>query len=370
MIISHKTQGLYSLDIFNIDKEFIVNFLNANFNTKIIEKRTTIFEVDFLVTKKEFDCIFYTFEDEIYDSLNSLNSLFGKEKSLFIIEPYKDLKLTLDKIVINIKVINLESADKKTSQHFKKILSQRGFNTFQYGSAKNKPSNTIRLNEDDYSKPTKTITDLIQTREAIDDKLQNYTEVDNNELELLPKNVHISYITYNLEKNMELFRMGGYLRKVAKDYIVLAGKGNKTFSVQRKIYQNGQLLYVTRFFAKKKDATSKTKNSVIYGGFNENELKNNIKKEYEEVLTQSTSFMKKQQEILEAKQREIAELRARLEEERKKSNKKDELAPIKSIALRESSKIYVSDSDNVSIKSSKSTTSNKSSKSTTSNKSS
>lgn len=272
----------------------------------------------------------------------------------------------------NIKIINLEASDKKTSQHFKKILAQRGFNTFHYGSTKNKPSNTIRLNDDNYSKPTKTITDLIQTRDAIDEKLRNYTEVDNNELELLPKNVHISYITYNVEKNMELFRMGGYLRKVAKDYIVLAGKGNKTFSVQRKIYGNRdktQLLYVTRFFAKKKDSTSYSKLSV--GGSQEN-TRESIKKEYEEALTKSTSFMKKQQEILEAKQREIAELRARLDEEEKKRNKKDELAPIKSIALRENSRIYASDtdSDNISVYSSKSNKSNISNKSSLSNKSS
>jgi hypothetical protein len=130
MIISHKTQGLYSLDIFNIDKECILSFLNTNFNTKIVEKMTifrgevercditkkwlpktynvydeALFEVDFLVTEKERDYILYMFEDEIYDSLNSLNSLFGKEKSLFIVEPFKDLKLTLNKIIISIKVI-------------------------------------------------------------------------------------------------------------------------------------------------------------------------------------------------------------------------------------------------------------------------
>lgn len=269
----------------------------------------------------------------------------------------------------NIKVIHLEASNKKTSQQFKKILVQRGLNSFQYGSTKNKPSNTIRLNEDDYSKPTKTITDLIQTRDAIDEKLRNYTEVDNNQLELLPKNVHISYITYNIEQNMELFRMGGYLRKVAKDYIVLAGKGNKTFSVQRRIYGNmkekKQLLYVTRFFAKKKNSSSYSKLSV--NGFD----RETIKKEYEEALTKSTSFMKKQQEILEAKQREITELRDLLEEEEKKSNKKDILSPIKSIALRENSKIYASD-DNISVyssKSNKSTISNKSSISIKSSKS-
>ncbi len=276
----------------------------------------------------------------------------------------------------NIKVITLEASDKKTSEHFKKILSQRNLKSFHYGGTKNtqsNTSNTIRLNEDDYSKPSKTITDLIQTREAIDEKLRNYTEINNNELELLPKNVHISYITYNYDKNMELFRMGGYLRKVAKDYIVLAGKGNKTFSVQRKIYHNGQLLYVTRFFAKNKDAPRNTSNkSLIYGGDLSNQ-RDLIKKEYEETLTKSTSFIKKQQEILEVKQREIAELRARLEEERKKNGKKDELAPIKSIAIRENSKNYNSDNDNVSVisnKSSKSVISNKSSKSVISNHSS
>ncbi len=272
----------------------------------------------------------------------------------------------------NIKVIHLENSDKKTSQHFKKILTQRNLKSFHYGDAKNAQSNTIRLNEDDYSKPTKTITDLIQTREAIDEKLRNYTEIDNNELELLPKNVHISYITYNVDKNMELFRMGGYLRKVAKDYIVLAGKGNKTFSVQRKIYGNRektQLLYVTRFFAKKKDNTSYSKLAV--GGSSTRE---EIKKEYEETLTKSTSFIKKQQEILEAKQREIAELRARLEEEKNKNKKKDELTPIKSIVVRENLKNdnhIDSDSESVfSNKSSKSNLSHKSSKSIISNNSS
>ena len=72
--------------------------------------------------------------------------------------------------------------------------------------------------------------------------------------------------------------------------------------------------------------------------------------------------MKKQHEILETKQLEIAELRARLEEEKNKSKKKDELAPIKSIAIRENSKIYSSDNDidSLSVKSNKSTTSNKS----------
>jgi hypothetical protein len=289
----------------------------------------------------------------------------------------------------NIKVINLEASDKKTSQHFKKILAQRGLNSFHYGSTKNKPSNTIRLNEDDYSKPTKTITDLIQTREAIDEKLRNYTEVDNKDLELLPKNVHISYITYSVEQNMELFRMGGYLRKVAKDYIVLAGKGNKTFSVQRKIYGNKdktQLLYITRFFAKNKDSSSYSKLSV--GGTRNvssnillpmgvkndtRDTRDSIKKEYEETLTKSTSFIKKQQEILEAKQREISELRARLEEEKNKSKKKDELAPIKSIVVRENLKNYTSDDDNISVvsnKSSKSNLSNKSLKSIISNNSS
>ncbi len=270
----------------------------------------------------------------------------------------------------NIKVINLEASDKKTSQHFKKILVQRNLKSFHYGGAKNTQSNTIRLNEDDYSKPTKTITDLIQTREAIDEKLRNYTEVDNNELELLPKNVHICYITYNVEKNMELFRMGGYLKKVAKDYIVLAGKGNKTFSVQRKIYSNkdkSQLLYVTRFFAKKKNSTSYSKLTV--GGAQYN--REAIKKEYEETLTKSTSFIKNQQEILEAKQREIAELRARLEEEKSKSKKKDELAPIKSIVERENLKVYNHiDNDSESVFSNKSSKSNVSNMSNVSNKSS
>jgi hypothetical protein len=182
-------------------------------------------------------------------------------------------------------------SDKKTSAYFKKQLAHKSHTNFFYGGKK---TTSKRLQEDHYQKPEKTITDLLQTREAILEKLENYEEIDPKHMELIPKNALISYITFDPEKNMELYRTGGYLRKVAKEYIVLAGKGNKTFSVQRYIYRDrnkSELLYVTRFFGKRE---KKEQKMVVGGG--------------EEVPKSS----KKQQEILEAKSREIEELRARL----------------------------------------------------------
>jgi hypothetical protein len=187
-------------------------------------------------------------------------------------------------------------SDKKTSAYFKKRLEQKKTPYFSYGGKK---IDTKRLNQDEYKKPTKTITDLLQTREAILEKLANYDEIDSKDMELLPKNTLISYITFDPEKSIELYRSGGYLRKVAKEYIVLAGKGNKTFSVQRYIYNDrskSELLYVTRFFGKRNG--TKEEKVMIDGGSKE--------------VEKSGSLVKKQQEILEAKNREIEELRAKL----------------------------------------------------------
>lgn len=271
----------------------------------------------------------------------------------------------------NIKVINLENSDKKTSLHFKKILAQRNHKTFQYGSSKN----NIRLNDDNYKKPEKTITDLIQTREAIDEKLMNYEEIEPNDLNILPKNVHISYITYDQDNNMELYRLGGYLRKVADKYIVLAGKGNKTFSVQREIYDKynkNKLLYITRFFAKKRE---NNKNSLNISNQNQNSasIREELRKNYEETIVKSSSFIKKQNDILEAKQREIALLKAQLDELQNKKIKNDNMAPIKSIIQREQrekSSLFFDDNSSVkSTLSNKSNSSVKSSKSNVSNKS-
>jgi hypothetical protein len=268
-----------------------------------------------------------------------------------------------------IKVIQFANADNKTSSYFKKRLSQNGHNTFFYNKKTTQPS--IRLNDDHYKKPEKTITELMQTQEVIAEKLSNYEEIENKDLELIPKNSLLSYITFDPERSMELYRTGGYLRKVAKDYIVLAGKGGKTFSVQKYIYNNkdkNQLLYVTRFFGKKKG--EKSKRTIMNGGANDDEesIRTQVKSEYEESLKKSSSFMKKQQEILEIKSKEIAELKARLAELDKHKVKNPGNEALKAIHKKEAQKIDLHKDDDKSVISNKSVTSQKSNISTNSSK--
>ena len=91
-----------------------------------------------------------------------------------------------------------------------------------------------RLNEDlDYKKPKKTITELVQNRKDIMEILDGHDEVNSEDIDELPINTRLKYITYNTVQNKYLFRYGGLVRKIHDDYIVLAGKNNKTFTVQR-----------------------------------------------------------------------------------------------------------------------------------------
>jgi len=81
---------------------------------------------------------------------------------------------------------------------------------------------TKRLTKSKYERPEKTATDESQTDDKIKEKLANYEESDPA---CIPYNTHIRY------KNTK-FCMGGLLKRVEKDYVVLSN-GSLTWSVQR-----------------------------------------------------------------------------------------------------------------------------------------
>ncbi len=99
----------------------------------------------------------------------------------------------------------------------------------------------------DYERPPKTVTECLQKRHKIEEQLKDYVEINNDELESLKMNTHIKYIGYDINKKKELFRLGGILRKILPEYIILQGKYR--FSVQRNTYDSsGKIIHKTRFF--------------------------------------------------------------------------------------------------------------------------
>jgi uncharacterized coiled-coil protein SlyX len=99
----------------------------------------------------------------------------------------------------------------------------------------------------DYDRPPKTVTEGLQKRNKIEEQLEDYVEVTPEDLDNLKLKTHIKYIGYDINKKKELFRLGGILRKIYPEYIVLQGKFR--FSVQRYSYDSsGKIIHKTRFF--------------------------------------------------------------------------------------------------------------------------
>jgi hypothetical protein len=160
-----------------------------------------------------------------------------------------------------------------------------------------------------------TKTELMQTREEIERRLRGFVEVNPEEVDALPKNAFVSYITFDVQKNKELYRPGGFLRKVHADYVVLMGKGSAIFSVQRKVWQDPKtkeaLVYMTRFFKRV------PKGEGVEAGAEGTRMVGGGAGERDELMLEEAEeknmLLRKQQEILAEKEREIEEMRKRLE---------------------------------------------------------
>ena len=112
------------------------------------------------------------------------------------------------------------------------------------------PTQSIhRLGIDGYQRPKKTFTDTLQTEEAIEQKLNGFVEIDENEVDNLSTGSYLRYIKWDTNTNKERFVMGGVLMRVAPEYLLIKGKDNGTFSAQRYTYnKKGDRIHTTRFF--------------------------------------------------------------------------------------------------------------------------
>lgn len=164
-------------------------------------------------------------------------------------------------------------------------------NQFNYRFMKTK-----KISDDvNYIRPKKTISDLVQTQDKVEEILEDYQEISNEELDQLPLGIHVRYIGYNKKTNKEVFRFGGVIRKIDPNYLVLIGNNNVSFSVQRYTKnKNNEIIHRTRFFIKDKDIDKINES-------NQELIKN------QEIIDQ-------QNEIIHKQQREIEKLKKKIKQ--------------------------------------------------------
>jgi len=154
---------------------------------------------------------------------------------------------------------------------------------------------TKKLSQDtNYIRPKNTITESIQNKSDIEEQLKNYEELSSEDLNFVNLNTHLKYISYDKKNNCELFRFGGLVTKIAKEYIVLAGKEGMRFSVQRYTKNSKEeIIHTTRFFKKMK----------------EEEL---LKNQLDNTLEQTSEIIEKQNNIIEQQKRELMAMKKKM----------------------------------------------------------
>ena len=90
---------------------------------------------------------------------------------------------------------------------------------------------TKRLSRDTtYNKTKKSYQDNLSPAD-IKQKLEEYTQVE--EIKKVPLNSHLRYFSFNPKTGKKQFRLGGFLTKIDKEYVVLSN-GSLSWSVQIK----------------------------------------------------------------------------------------------------------------------------------------
>jgi len=156
------------------------------------------------------------------------------------------------------------------------------------------PVKKLSQNDGSYERPTKTITETLQNKKDIEEQLKNFEEISGEDLNFVNLNTQLKYLSYDLKNKRELFRFGGLLVKIAKEYIILAGKEGKRFSVQR--YTNNdknEIVHTTRFFKRIK----------------ETEL---LQSKLNETFEESNLIIEKQNDIIEKQRKELLALKKKL----------------------------------------------------------
>ena len=153
-----------------------------------------------------------------------------------------------------------------------------------------------RLSKNEYERPEVTITETMQNKKDIEEQLKDFEEIDKEDLNFVPINTQLKYITYDKKNKKELFRFGGLLMKIEKEYIVLAGKDSLRFSVQRyNRNEKNEIIHITRFFRKIKEI--------------------DIAKEH---INQSQDYIQQQNDFIVQQKKEISDLKKQLKEVMKK----------------------------------------------------
>ena len=120
-----------------------------------------------------------------------------------------------------------------------------------------------RLSEVAYKRPKKTLTDTLQDEDVIQQKLEDYSEVEEADIDAIPISSTVRYIKWDVKNNCERFILGGNIIRISNEYIVIQGKDNGTFSAQRYTRdKNGKIIHTTRFF-KLNDVIDKYKARII-----------------------------------------------------------------------------------------------------------
>lgn len=153
-----------------------------------------------------------------------------------------------------------------------------------------------KLSSSNYDRPNVTITDTMQNKKDIEEKLEGFEEVTNEDLNFIPLNSLLRYISYDKKNKKELFRFGGLLVKIEKEYIILSGKDNLRFSVQRYTRNDkNEIIHNTRFFKKIKPVDTMKIN-----------------------MEQSKEYIQKQNDYIVQQKKEITDLKKQLKETMKK----------------------------------------------------
>jgi len=149
-----------------------------------------------------------------------------------------------------------------------------------------------KLGDDEsYNRPQKTITESIQTKKDIEEQLSNFEEISNDDLCYVNTGTQLKYLSYDKKNKKELFRFGGLLIKVNKEYLVLAGKEGLRFSVQRYTKNDkNEIIHTTRFFKKIKE-TEILKNQLI------------------DTMEQTNDIIQQKDDIIEKQKKELIALK-------------------------------------------------------------
>jgi len=148
--------------------------------------------------------------------------------------------------------------------------------------------------DSNYERPEITITESIQNKKNIEEQLKDFEEIPEEDLNFVNLNTQLKYISYDKKNKKELFRFGGILIKIAKDYFILRGKEGLRFSVQRYTRNDkNEIIHTTRFFKKIKETDK-------------------LKLELEETIEHATEKIQKQSSIIEKQKKELMALKKQL----------------------------------------------------------